>query len=701
MKKTRKFLSIAITIALFVGLLPMGSVNVSALEFEYVVGDFNYRFNSDTYTAVVKQYYGTATEVTVPSTVTNSGYTYTVTEMRDSFWNNETVTKVTISDGIKTIGTSAFQNCDTLTSVIIPSSVTTIARSAFRDNTGLTAFTIPSTVKTIGEGAFAYCTGLTAVTISNGVEEIAQSAFEGCVGLTSIVIPSSVTTIGKGAFRDNTGLTSITIPSSVKTIGQFAFTNCTGLTSVTISEGVEEIGKDAFRECTGLTSVVIPDSVILIDEGAFWECTGLESVTIPEGVTTIGHSAFRGCTGLTSVTIPGSVTTIGQGAFSICTGLESVVISDGVEEIVQDAFYGCTGLTSITIPDSVTTIGEYAFGDCSSLAEVTIYYNATMPTIGDYAFGGTPAEANDNIKYIDTQGVVIAPYGLDHGVAELNSTSYSKEIEAQIGDVMQYQMSVTLPNVSNANFWKKCYFTFVMDYQWVEPKTVSIIVDGKAFEIDLASGEISYNGEHMGDFTLSDYRNKNKVMTVDLYGEKFVNEFSGKKMVFSLQTEVAPDAAEKAYNNATLDYELDNEVTKLSGQLIADVIEIDIHTHNNYKYDSTDTEHWSVCGECGEEIENSRAAHTYDQENTDTKYWVSNATCEESMLFKKSCICGAAGEETFEYGTPNRHIDHDGDGACDDCDTSSNTPTYSFCFDINLIFEFLKKLFSLIGGIFS
>ncbi len=326
-----------------------------------------------------------------------------------------------------------------------------------------------------------------------------------------------------------------------------------------------------------------------------------------------------------------------------------------------------------------------------------------MPTIGDYAFGGTPAEANDNIKYIDTQGVVIAPYGLDHGVAELNSTSYSKEIKAQIGDITHYQMSVTLPTVNDANFWKKCYFTFVMDYQWVKTETVAITVDGKAFEIDLVSGGISYNGEHIGDLTVSDYSNKNKVLTVDLYGEKFVNEFSGKEMVFSIQSEVAPDAPEKAYNNATLDYELDNGVTKVSGQLAADVIVFDIHTHSNYKYVSTDTEHWSVCGACNEEIENSRAPHTYDQENTDTKYWVSNATCEQGMLFKKSCVCGATGEETFDYGTPNRHIDYDGDGVCDgDCEGSETVGSgnlFGFGFDINLIFEFLKKLIDFFGGL--
>ena len=70
--------------------------------------------------------------LTIPSTVTYSGRTYSVTA----------------------IGMRAFRGCSGLTSVTIPNSVTTIGREAFFGCVGLTSVTIPNSVTTIGNEAF-------------------------------------------------------------------------------------------------------------------------------------------------------------------------------------------------------------------------------------------------------------------------------------------------------------------------------------------------------------------------------------------------------------------------------------------------------------------------------------------------------------------------------------------------------------------
>ena len=71
-------------------------------------------------------------------------------------------------------------------SVTIPSSVTysgttysvtSIGENAFEDCTGLTSVTIPNSVTTIGNWAFSYCDGLTSITIPNSVIEIGSGAF--------------------------------------------------------------------------------------------------------------------------------------------------------------------------------------------------------------------------------------------------------------------------------------------------------------------------------------------------------------------------------------------------------------------------------------------------------------------------------------------------------------------------------------------
>ena len=178
--------------------------------------------------------------LTIPSTVTYSGNTYSV----------------------RRIGTAAFKSCTGLTSVTIPNSVVVFLDQVFSGCTSLTSVAIPNSVTYISSYAFYGCTGLTSITIPNSVTYIHYNAFYGCTGLTSVTIPNSVTTISVGAFYGCSGLTSITIPNSVTTIGSSAFSGCTGLTSVTIGNSVTSIGDNAFYGCSGLTSVTIP--IVLI-----------------------------------------------------------------------------------------------------------------------------------------------------------------------------------------------------------------------------------------------------------------------------------------------------------------------------------------------------------------------------------------------------------------------------------------------------
>ena len=111
--------------------------------------------------------------VTIPSKVTYSGTTYSVTS----------------------IGRYAFNNCTDLTYVIIPNSVTSIGMMAFSGCTGLTTITIPNSITSIDYAAFSSCTGLTSVTIPNSVTYIDSWAFSSCANLTSVIIPNSVTSI--------------------------------------------------------------------------------------------------------------------------------------------------------------------------------------------------------------------------------------------------------------------------------------------------------------------------------------------------------------------------------------------------------------------------------------------------------------------------------------------------------------------------
>ena len=203
-----------------------------------------YKLSADG-TATVIGYTGTATDVTIPSTVSNGTATYNI---------------IKIGDGV-------FKGM-ALTSVVIGDNVTEIGKGAFSGITSLTSVTFGKGVRTIGEEAFYCCTGLKSVTIGTGVKTIGDRAFYGCIGLTSVTFNGNVETIGIDAFNGCTGFTSVEIPDSVKDINASAFSGCTSLKSVRIGNHTATIGERAFYGCP-LTFLSIPASVTTIGEEAF------------------------------------------------------------------------------------------------------------------------------------------------------------------------------------------------------------------------------------------------------------------------------------------------------------------------------------------------------------------------------------------------------------------------------------------------
>ena len=282
-------------------------------------------YKGSSYSSYSNEYTGS---VTIPSTVTYGGTTYSVTS----------------------IDNSAFSFCSGLTSIDIPNSVTYIGSFAFSGCFELTSIDIPNSVTSINGSAFSSCHGLTSVNIPNSVTSIDNSAFAFCTRLTSINIPNSVTSISNSAFYRCSGLTSIDIPNSVTYIGYSAFSGCTGLTSISVDNGNSKY--DSRNNCNAIIETA-SNSLIL----------GCRNTTIPSSVTSIGNSAFYWCFGLTSINIPNSVTSIGS-----------------------QVFYGCSELTSVSIGNSVTSIGEAAFYGCNNMTNVYCYA-VNPPTCFENTFG--------------------------------------------------------------------------------------------------------------------------------------------------------------------------------------------------------------------------------------------------------------------------------------------------------------------------
>ena len=364
------------------------------------------------------------------------------------------------------IGIFAFALCDSLTEVTIPEGVTSIGNAAFSGCSSLTEVTIPKSVTSIGDSAFYNCDALKtvyyggsqtdwgkisigsdndpllkaeiicAIQESNGFAYTVTGDEATITGYTgsarSLVIPSElggkpVTAIADKAFYRYGKMRDIYIPKTVKAIGEDAFLYAvseeeadsrirficyegTGKewANIAIQEGNNAIkpNDDNFRigvyECSLSGDMVYQASD---DAATLARYFGSDSkVDIPaelggKPVTAIGEDAFYRNKTITSVKIPEGVTSIGEYAFSSCDSLTEVTIPKSVTSIGNNAFADCSSLTEVTIPEGVTSIGEGVFNSCRKLTEVTIPKSVT--SIGEWAFEG----CSNLTKVIISEGV--------------------------------------------------------------------------------------------------------------------------------------------------------------------------------------------------------------------------------------------------------------------------------------------------------
>ncbi len=98
------------------------------------VGDYVFMTFEGKYYLV--DYVGNDTEITLPDSYNDNNYEI----YQHAFYNRDDITKVTIPNGVTSIGSYAFYHCDSLVSIEIPSTVTSIGAGAFERCTSLTIY---------------------------------------------------------------------------------------------------------------------------------------------------------------------------------------------------------------------------------------------------------------------------------------------------------------------------------------------------------------------------------------------------------------------------------------------------------------------------------------------------------------------------------------------------------------------------------
>lgn len=137
---------------------------------------------------------------------------------------------------------------------------------AFKDCYQSGKVTLPNGLTSIGNHAFANCR-IDNVIVPNSITQIKDYAFDGSIYITISTVPSSLEEIGKGAFMGCTSLYfRIYNPSDVpnlKTVGAEAFSGCTYRVDIDehVFANLNVIGSHAFYGL-GLTEVYLNQNVV-------------------------------------------------------------------------------------------------------------------------------------------------------------------------------------------------------------------------------------------------------------------------------------------------------------------------------------------------------------------------------------------------------------------------------------------------------
>ena len=303
--------------------------------------------------------------------------------------------------------------------------VTRIKETAFYQNNSITSVTIPDSVMELGFNTFAECAALESIDFGRTLEQLPGGVCAACESLHTVVLPPRLREIGNYAFNYCSALTSLELPSSLTKIGDSAF-DSSRIHQPLFPTGIEEIGYFAFWE-THVKMVYLspvfryknllvyennPSDVYPITERFMVYHRGTPAETYVNLVTgqhsrltkvfalPDGGRLFMTKTGvyqlengeMTLIFFPASdyegqdvvepyvngypVTTVSAHAFQQANDngfLAPIVLPPTVKTISESAFSDLGQAISVYIPDSVTEIHPLAFAGATS---VTIYGTA-------------------------------------------------------------------------------------------------------------------------------------------------------------------------------------------------------------------------------------------------------------------------------------------------------------------------------------
>lgn len=311
------------------------------------------------------------------------------------------IKKIVISDGVRSIGSYAFDGAQNLSEVEIPNSVTEIGHHAFAHCVNLKDIVIPTTVTVLGNDIFYGYSDIVKVTIPHDLynnykdiiftsgnttkaimlfyknHDIVGASLVGEYTGGRVQLPDGFVLAENHEHcfkpKDNRCILCDRIGGFCGPNAMWSFDELNGILEITgYGEVTENPWITLYKD--KISRVSIADDITSLCNNAFSSCKNLSEVSlgVNSKMTAIGESAFSGCTNIRSINLPGNLRRIGDKAFEN-TGLSGVIgIPIPVESIGNEAFSGCDGITVLAVHQ------KFAESNSSQLSQLVLPDNGVI-----------------------------------------------------------------------------------------------------------------------------------------------------------------------------------------------------------------------------------------------------------------------------------------------------------------------------------
>ena len=353
---------------------------------------------------------------------------------RNVYMNGQLPVDVTIDGSVKNLGFNCFRYCDSITALTLNEGIETISGCCFTSCSNLKVVHLPSTLT--GPFTFNY-SAIEEIDIPEGITSLTHDisigstvgCFANCSSLTGVTLPSTLKEIGKFAFYQDSNLLEINLPNGLETIDNYAFCGCSKLSNVDF-KNVSTIGLRAFSACTSIDTVIIPDSVTKLGDSSFRDASAITAITMGTGFTVYGSGSSDSYEGnnafnsqnLKYLYIPSAATRFAwkyYSPFQYAKNTSAATIdSNGLlncntwsnDDYTPSKLLALRSITKLYLGEHIINIPDYALNKMTSITEIH-FLGSSAPTITANSFSG-----------IKKNGVVYVPTGASQNYSTFVST---------------------------------------------------------------------------------------------------------------------------------------------------------------------------------------------------------------------------------------------------------------------------------------